>query len=845
MLTARFVLFLLPVALFLMWLGLRTALGNRPSRFVATTVFSLVLLLYFLVVVGTGIFWVAAQELPVFDWHYLPGYILLIMTLVHVVLHWSSITALLRRSAPQAIVEHGGARFVPWVRTAGCVLAAGTAGALVFFLGVRHGSRTLAFTIQDVQGGAGASTRKLAAKPLVAPILVQSGGTSTTLAEYYQEGSSYPARASLPGLTLSERPQVYKEYPGHAEVALPPVKSEGGGAILEAFQAWISGAARPEAGELTLGQLSLLLYHTQGISKTLRVRGLAYDLRTAPSAGALYPVNVYVLVTKVAGLAPGLYYYHPKRAALLLVKADPMLADQLQMLSGSPDLYDDAPATVIFTVTFGRTAFKYRERAYRYVAMDTGHAAYNLGVCAASLGFCAPLIGRFDDVALNALVDVDPSVEAGFLIMPIGGSKGVSPEPTFQSDAAGRGGPSKVTFVGLIHGGTSLRLAGGSGQMPRHPSRVEGGPKDIPLPAPAQGTSLLPAIFARRSGRAYSTEPVSLEELSALCAASAQAQKDPGPGNPLLAYSAPLTLYALVHNVRDLGPGVYRYIPATHALQLVRKGDVSKACQEACFEQEFCGTAAVVFVKTVTWSDVLYPDGDRGYRYVNLHAGIMGEGLYVQSTALGLGVCGVGAFEDSGVASILGIVPGEEVPLYVTAVGKPRTQAAPNLAPALTNMDFEEGENGQPPPGWRFPKAAQDNGYRWTITTENPFQGKQCALFAGRSASFGAVFQSINAAPYRGKRVRFKAAVHAHVSGDGNWTGLWMRVDLKGGGVGFFDNMQDRPITSSAWKTYTVEGDVDTDAEAITVGLLLAGGGETWIDAGRFEVIGKAAGATP
>lgn len=845
MLTTRFALFLLPIALFLLWLGLRAATGKKPGRSTATTAFSLVLLLYFLVVVSTGIFWVAAQELPVFDWHYLPGYILLILTLVHVALHWQSVTALLRRGAPAAILESGGARFVPWVRTSGYALAIGAVGALVFFLGVRQGSRTLTFIMQESRGGSGANGRQFAAKPLVAPILVNSGGTSTTLAEFYHEGSSYPARAALPGLTLSARPEVYKEYPGKTEVALPPVSSEGGGDIVEAHQAWISGTARPDAGELTLEKLSVLLYHTQGVSKTLRSRGLAYDLRTAPSAGALYPVNLYVLVNKIKGVAPGLYYYHPKRAALLLLKADPMMADQLQMLSGSPDTYEDAPATVIFTTTFGRTAFKYKERAYRYVAMDTGHAAYNLGVCAASLGLRAPMIGRFDDRALNALLEVDPTVEAGLLIMPLGSSKATSPEPNFQSDAAGTGKPSKASFVELIHGGTSLRLAGGSGQLPRHPSKLEGGSKDIPLPPPAQGKPLLAAIFARRSVREYTTEPISLAELSALCAASAQNRKGASLADPLLACSAPLTLYAVVHNVKDLDPGVYRYIPATHALQLVKRGDFSKACLEACLQQEFCGTAAVVFMKTVKWKDLFYPDGDRGYRYANLCAGVMGEGLYLQCTALGIGVCGVGAFMDPSVAAILDLKSGEEVPLYVTAAGKPGKANSVKAAPAVANMDFEEGEKGQPPVGWLLTKASQDRGYRAALTDERPFHGKLCATLSGRSASFGTIMQTVDAAAYRGKRIRFKAAVRTHVSGEGNWAGLWLRVDLKGGGMGFFDNMGDRPITSGEWKIYEVEGDVDSDAEAVNIGLLLAGSGDAWIDAASVEVVGKAAASKP
>jgi len=122
--------------------------------------------------------------------------------------------------------------------------------------------------------------------------------------------------------------------------------------------------------------------------------------------------------------------------------------------------------------------------------------------------------------------------------------------------------------------------------------------------------------------------------------------------------------------VKGLPPGVYRYLPGAHALRLVKAGDFSRTCEAACVQQDFCATANVVFVKTVAWKDLFLPDGDRGYRYANIRAGVVGEGLYLQGTALGLGVCGVGAFQDPDVAALLGIDLQREVPLYVTAIGR-------------------------------------------------------------------------------------------------------------------------------------------------------------------------------
>jgi SagB-type dehydrogenase family enzyme len=659
MLTSRFVLILLPLALYFLWFGVHLATRSIPNRFTTTTAFSLVVLVYFLAVVGTGIFWVATQDLPIFAWHYLPGYILLTVTLVHVALHWRKLVSLLKRDAPKALIEPDCKHFKLGIRIVGYCLLATTAGTVVFYIGVRQGSHHITIVSREFSRG-------LLTKPLIPLTFVDAGGAHTTLAEYYHKISSYP-RVAFHGLTVSARHEPFKDYPGKPAVTLPPVKSEGGGSILDAYRSWVAGQAHSDAGELTLERLSQLLYHTLGVSKKAQYGGLAYDLRTAPSAGALYPVNLYILANKIQGLAPGLYYYNSKKSALFQVRSDPMLPIQLQMLSGSPELLTDAPVTVIFTATFGRTAFKYYERTYRFVAMEVGHAAYNLGLSAASFGLRAPMIGRFDDHALNTLLDINPSTEAGFLIMPLGSSRATSPEPVFQRENIES---SKASFTDLIHNGTSIRLVGMGSELPRHPSRLQAGPRDITLPVAARGKPLLESINLRRSVRDYSSTSMSMEELSALCAASAENTKDLIFNNPLLVISAPLTLYIVVRDVKGVKPGVYRYLPAYNALQILKEGDFSKQCEDASLKQEFVGTANVVFIISAKWQDILYPDGDRGYRYANMRAGLMGEGIYLQGASLGVGICAVGAFNDSSIASMIGLNIGEEIPIYEIAAGK-------------------------------------------------------------------------------------------------------------------------------------------------------------------------------
>ena len=165
-------------------------------------------------------------------------------------------------------------------------------------------------------------------------------------------------------------------------------------------------------------------------------------------------------------------------------------------------------------------------------------------------------------------------------------------------------------------------------------------------------------------------------------------------------------------------------------------------------------------------------------------------------------------------------------------------------APSAGNLSFESGQTGQEPPEWH----TSQKGYKAVISDNHPYEGRQCAVLIAdpeAEGNFGTLMQKIDGTPYRGKRVRFQAAVRTELSGDGNWAGLWMRVDRKGGQMGFFDNMEDRPITCGEWKVFQVEGDVAADAEELNFGLLLAGSGKAWIDAASLEAVAATVPAKP
>ena len=170
--------------------------------------------------------------------------------------------------------------------------------------------------------------------------------------------------------------------------------------------------------------------------------------------------------------------------------------------------------------------------------------------------------------------------------------------------------------------------------------------------------------------------------------------------------------------------------------------------------------------------------------------------------------------------------------------------AGPQKAPTgPVNLGFEDGAPGETPRGWFVPQPSTTAGYKAELTAAGPQSGKYCALISARpdanpNAGFGNLMQEFDAAPYRGKMVRFRAAVRTQSAFGTGRAQLWMRVDRTAGGMGFFDNMQDRPIASPEWKFYDITGTVDSDASLINIGIMLIGTAAVWIDEASFDVLG-------
>ena len=164
-----------------------------------------------------------------------------------------------------------------------------------------------------------------------------------------------------------------------------------------------------EAG-LDLSAIGQLLWAAQGITDP-------QGFRTAPSAGALYPLELYVVAGNVEGLSPGVYHYHPDKHRLQ--QTEP--GDRRHILARAAlaqPWVEAAAAVVVVTAVYDRTTGKYGERGIRYVHMEAGHAAQNLFLQAEALGLATLVVGAFDDAAIATALKLPADVQP-LMLMPV------------------------------------------------------------------------------------------------------------------------------------------------------------------------------------------------------------------------------------------------------------------------------------------------------------------------------------------------------------------------------------------------------------------------------------------
>lgn len=163
---------------------------------------------------------------------------------------------------------------------------------------------------------------------------------------------------------------------------------------------------------LTLTEVSQLLWAAQGITDPGK------GFRTAPSAGALYPLEVYVVINNTEGVTKGVYKYKPPEHELVRIR-NGNVRDELAVAALGQTWVGEGAIVIVFSAVYGRTTQKYGDSGIRYVHMEAGHAAQNVYLQAVSLNLGTVVVGAFKNDELRKILNMSDE-EHPLYIMPVG-----------------------------------------------------------------------------------------------------------------------------------------------------------------------------------------------------------------------------------------------------------------------------------------------------------------------------------------------------------------------------------------------------------------------------------------
>jgi SagB-type dehydrogenase family enzyme len=214
-----------------------------------------------------------------------------------------------------------------------------------------------------------------------------------------------------PGTGAGER---FKRYPEAERIPLPRGWHWG---RMKLWQALLGRRSRRKYAEAAIGveDLAMLLWSAQGIT----AQSGTHLLRTAPSAGALYPLETYLAVERVEGVAPGLYHFDVRDFHLERLAAGSFSRQVAEAALGQ-GFVARAAAVFIWSAVLRRTTARYGSRGMRYIWMDAGHACQNLLLAAESLELNACPVAAFVDDELNRLLGLDGQEESAVYLAPVG-----------------------------------------------------------------------------------------------------------------------------------------------------------------------------------------------------------------------------------------------------------------------------------------------------------------------------------------------------------------------------------------------------------------------------------------
>ena len=473
----------------------------------------------------------------------------------------------------------------------------------------------------------------------------------------YHNGTKHSymsVRTSPHFLDWPNMPSPFKVYPELEPIALPQDLIETGAPAL----AVIASPGPVAAGPIKprLDQLAALLYYSSGVTKTKSYPGGTIYFRAAACAGALYPVETYVVCSDIDGLSAGVYHFNPGDFALRRLRAGDY-RHVLQDATADEESIRGAPIVLVYSAISWRSTWKYRDRAYRYHFWDNGMIAANSLALAVAHGLPASFVMGFAEAGVNELIGIDGEQELTLSLLAVG-------EGGYGLAANSRENPAELNLeviplshsqvdypsIREMHAASSFengadclswrQEAVGDRVPPKGPGTVTSlapvPPEELP------GNSIEEVIQRRGSTRRFARRPIPFSELSVILDRATRGV----PADFLLNRAQVNDIYMIINRVDGLEPGAYYYHRADRQLELLRSGEFSDRASYLSLDQDLGGDAAVTVFFMADLKPLLDRFGNRAYRAAQAEAGIIGGKIYLATYAMNRGATGLTFYDD-------------------------------------------------------------------------------------------------------------------------------------------------------------------------------------------------------
>ena len=440
--------------------------------------------------------------------------------------------------------------------------------------------------------------------------------------------SPWSVRTSRHRLDWANKPASFKVYSNLDPIPLP---SELPATAVGAPRAGPGGEAIPD-----LAQLAHVLFYSAGVTKKLIHPNGEFYFRAASCAGALYPIEIYVVCGDLPSLEAGVYHFNPGDFALRRLRAGDYRG-ALVRASGREPAITRAPAILVCTAITWRSAWKYQARSYRYHFWDNGTILANTLAATAAQRLPAKVVMGFVDDEVNHLLGIDGQDEKSLCLVPLG--SGSVPAPEVEDVPA-----------------LDLAVEPLSRKQDEYPVIDE-----------MQESALDLVVAGIADESSEFNEAITFAELSTLLERATQGLPTDwlGPREGLLN-----DLYLNVHAVEGLPAGAYVFRPEDQALEQLEAGDFRERSAHLCLWQDLGGESSVTVFFLADLDSILETYGNRGYRAVQMEAGVIGGKLYLGAYALDRGATGLTFFDDDVVDFFSPHAAGKDA-IFVTALGVP------------------------------------------------------------------------------------------------------------------------------------------------------------------------------